>query len=433
MTQKKWKELCAKINNVMQVAKANKSISILDRLTQNGNNDFITTIIIMKYHNALYLSKSTYYEIVHVVDEYLSSTGKLNSTNKDAVIDSFIENLTVKFKQNQNRNWNKDNLERLLDESIKKNNTSSCFTHFIPCILPDDNMHDEFNIGCIKFLKTKKFWINYYKKVYALNDFEYDVYLDTKKDFEKYNWVAIVAINNCSRNESLNTALECIRMSITFISIYFDHQFIELTSDSVFGKNVHSSGLVIDNDRMQFIFSKKYNLNDSGPWIDEFFKRTNKNHIACFSKLLDDCVNHKTLPILSRKFYDSIGWYDIGIRSHDDSIKLICMITAIEYLIQYRKSDKTTKNFQNRVKFFLRAEIEQDSSMDKLINNAYDIRSKILHGAAQRDSLLIKQNAYKTVQLCILCLLHFIDWATIEGFSKEVTIKDIEAYFKKYI
>ncbi len=453
----KFQEWAKELNSVLDVARANIGKNRFELLQLLSKDDVLWSMIWSSNdQDNFYLTRSGYRLLEKIVTRYLEYFS-LSQVSIQKLMDIFIKEISAIFKAKPKKQWSYKDISSSL-ENIKIFATQQLVetTHYKVCMFPNDNSLDEFLIGPVKFVKPDKLWKSLEDRIgeYVNNDKNSRYISDAKEYYEKYDWIACITIFNCNENVSHRHAEVCIDLVVNFISLFFNNQFIEITSEeSLLHKKEYD--IYIDHTgKLNVNYNLKFSRDRSGDinWVNRIYEEPYATILNYLGDFILHLANFSNSSILTKKFHAAFNLYREGVRENSKSSAIIKFATALEYMVQYGEKGKRIENikcnqcnneieyeindlvsqmFYDRVQYFYEGKIDNKSSIRQDIKKLYDIRSGIVHGSIFQEDELIYSFYPKALEILNVCLVHFLTWVGKTGFDYEVTNEQVIAFLSK--
>jgi hypothetical protein len=306
-------------------------------------------------------------------------------------------------------------VERALAAAAKEAKRSrSDAVHYIPCRLMQAKDPSTFSVGPVTFRERVSFdhqmeghYATYLETGATLQQIEMGKFLlpHARHYYEGFTWIAEVKILNCDEEISkeraylaVTAALDCLHL--LFGAYHTDRMTVggpRLAED----RRAH---LHLDaNGALQVSCSSSFT--SAGGFKDgwgEFFARED---IAFFlhgaGKAIEPLVNPTVERPVGMRFIDAVTWFGQAAREISDAARIVKAVNALERLVMTGEREGISELLSQRAAAVCH-DPEHDKFFDDIaakLKDAYDLRSKLVHGSLSPFAPEVKDNSSVTMRL----------------------------------
>lgn len=347
---------------------------------------------------------------VEITDRALNANKDLRSRIKPKTLENAIRNLFAKRILDEKIALTQSAADKIVSGAVKevKNGKVMTKTCFIPVFLPLDKDADELFVGRVRFITTKKFFI---EKEQKLTDYQNDVVpltpqgiailkqikpdLDPiyfpkenaeremeefRRLWEEFPWIASVLVENYDEKRIDKISLIAVNIALNAIRIMFPIQHAE---------KIHMSG----RPRWQWEGAKFYELPDSkisisrdkrwkhstqDGWIRLYTSEGTGEYLHLLGELVSPFLSPNPVPELYQRYVNALWWYGEALQLDMLYLRVTALANALEAFLG-TSPDKISEQIAARGALFLRI---HDATVDwyAKIKKFYDTRSDLVHG-----------------------------------------------------
>ena len=298
-------------------------------------------------------------------------------------------------------------------------------THYIPCILAEDNSHQFFSIGPVTFI-NKNNAISEIEQAYQGK--ESDEFINAVSYYRKFNWIAKITVGPCSPSVSEKKAHQVLSSVFDALTAIFSSQkSIDMGFKHIPPPSIEASSITIASDSVPKITT---HISWNGhrlqkDWLSEINNLGYGDFLHSVACFLDDDIYESTDHPLDHRFLNALKWYGDGAREPDPGARIVKFATAIETLLLTDRWGDKTRVFKERgTALFTGATRLSDLTISKDFKRVYDLRSDVIHVRVNYGEIKWA-DAHKTEDICRYCLFHAIMLFTEIGLSNDHKLSDI--------
>lgn len=289
-----------------------------------------------------------YEKFSQIAERHLSGDKSLESkiirkTLSDAIIRDFVNRF-----MKRGETIDKSSVSKLLSSASKHIKKKILIkTHYIPCVINEDDAPEEFFIGPVHFLLTKNFLKEHeenfqterikrcdehvkrcneavergFPKERVLSPGQCKDYADSLidgvvKNFSNYHWIAEVKIPGCDENTSYARAEIVVEGALNVLRLmlgeYYSKKFRRAFSP---GLCTSSARLTKDeNNRLHFSISSSSQGELLGKKWFKFISEPNDKFLRIIGAALEGLVYPYSCSHLQQRFLDALMWYGKGVK-----------------------------------------------------------------------------------------------------------------------
>lgn len=247
--------------------------------------------------------------------------------------------------------------------------------------------------------------------------------------------VAHVVVSDCDSKTSEAVANEVVKAALDYIRIVAGAQYT---------RKIRSGGPALKGDRRSTLAWEA----DGEPWFtwsarwegalvdDDFWlwihAPEQRPLTDAVGVALQHIVDRKDIPMAAARYLEAAAWYSDAAREERPPAAIVKYLTAMERLLWTGERFGITKRLAERAAALCLAEDWNYDELREQIEEAYDLRSGILHGRLSADDPIILRN-YRLCETVSRDLL--IAWLSRYGwgFDRETTVEKAKAHFDEFV
>ncbi|RTY01681.1 hypothetical protein EJ576_08800 [Pseudomonas sp. C 49-2] len=293
--------------------------------------------------------------------------------------------------------------------------TAREFEHHVPCNFFVFDSPDTFWIGPVKFTKTEVF-LQVFKN--SLNEDSQGETLSTLDYYEgrsmeyyrEFPWVASVKVGQCDFETSYEWALFHCNTALNVTRVLFganSTKWVRLGYD--LGSPLSSAKIWSEDSKIKCSIASRVRA-PTGPtnWYDFL-----NNEALEIKHILGSVISHTSkfgqYSELSNRLLDAVNWFGDAAKESSPAASVLKYVTAIERLYFGSFSSSFKKRFVSRVsKVLVDFECHCASGSDSVLNEVYEARSTLVHGAVSPslgDVMWPNWKAEEIASQCIFCAI----------------------------
>lgn len=338
-------------------------------------------------------------------------------------------------------------------------------THFIPCIVCEDKIPDEFFIGPVHFVLMKKFLADNGGEFELERQRIYDEHRKRCLDaieagtpeervaspegskriadglvagvttyFQDFPWIAEVRIPQCNEKISRLRAELAVESALNVLRVLIGEYHTErILQGAPSPSRTKSACLTKDNRSDRFEFSLSSGLKGAVFGHDWFSKlSTAAGCLLCaIGSSIIGIIDPSRCSHLQLRFLDALTWYGQGVTEVVPSAKVIKYVAALERIVITKKNEDISRTVSERVAL-LCSEMHPQKYEEWRRNTikVYDYRSKLMHGdysPLSQDLVAISGLAEKIARVTLQNAILF--YISIEQTLRGANAKRLEEEF----
>jgi hypothetical protein len=297
-------------------------------------------------------------------------------------------------------------------------------TYLVPCHLADDTTPDSFTIGPVNFRQSQLAFKQIDPALDAyLNEARSDTtnYLrktlvsDARKYYTSFNWIAEVKITGCSPDVSSEHATQIVQSAVNCIHLLIGaaHSHRVRVGGPNYQSDVRSKISLDENGKTDLTTTRSW---EGHRWENDWWQRLAKQGAVNIISLMGTAIvaGHdlpKGAP-LAQRFIDASSWYGEAVRDKFPASRIIKYMTAIERIVTTKNEDCLSETISRRGAALLTAGgLGNFQNNCKRIKDAYDERSRLIHGSTSPNQPLmgvaLREAEYLSRQILLCSLLFF--------------------------
>ncbi|AEF03327.1 HEPN domain-containing protein [Alteromonas naphthalenivorans] len=170
------------------------------------------------------------------------------------------------------------------------------------------------------------------------------------------------------------------------------------------------------------------------------FEKFYGEQLSVYAEVVALQLEHQKIYPFNQRFVDSLYWYGDAIREESPTVAIVKFITSLERLFTFDENEEISKSLRERAIVFLyHTGFISDCNVDtftRAIKDAYDARSKVVHGVLSPTVSLKKALLMNISLICKKTLLAYASYMSKhlnhsgkEDFLKE-HLKDLVSRYK---
>lgn len=353
---------------------------------------------------------------------------------RKAVIESFTARVLK-----EHRDVNIDLARLIFADAIAKGRASLANSvHFLPCVFFRNGGPDEFGIGPVHFMRTRKFLKTQKEALHeslekgiaaqaektksansdvsvneGLGDaasysrFSRNIQARAIKTYRQYPWVARVAINGCDKESAEQHAVKTVEAALHLIRLLLGSRLTRkvrrawsrgdaLRTAAIWadeGSGIHIS---VSSSSMGPVGTENWH---EGLTLDGGYLMT------LLGSAIQPLANPKPILHLHQRLLDAIHWFGDAATETESTSQIIKYTSAIECLMfgEYSRGQSTAfaKRLQAIAKVFFLGKNSKTYANAVMV---YKARSELLHGDLSPRSKSAFEVAQMAEDLCHLCI-----------------------------
>lgn len=351
---------------------------------------------------------------------------------RKAVIESFVVRVLK-----EHRNLDIDLARLILTDVIGKARNSLANTvHFLPCVFFQNGGPDEFSVGPVHFMRTRKFLrtqkealhaslekgiANHTEKARSANPdantgtsdaawfskYSRNIHARAIRTYRQYPWVAKVAINDCAIEVAEAHAVKSVEAALHLIRLLLGSRVTrKIRRAWSRGDAVRTAGIWADASGEIHVSISSSGMSPVGTenWY-EGLTLDGGYLMVLLGSAIRPLANPKPMHHLHQRLLDAIHWFGDAATEAESTSQIIKYTSAIECLIfgEYNRGQSVTfaKRLQAIANVF---STEKSSKTYAEAVMVYKARSELLHGDLSPRSKSAFEIAEIAEELCYLCI-----------------------------
>lgn len=356
---------------------------------------------------------------------------KKSQIKKNVSVEVIVEFLKLEFSKlvlEPNKEITPAICQRVIDRAVFKICSGhESVTHYIPILFYNNYDGSDLDFGSLK-LTSLDLAI---EEIKAGKRVESDWDTNTEEYFKQFNAMLVIPVPACESNISYERAFLTAKV---FIGIHQLFSYGERSSDiglTPLDKNHFTFYHLTRDDQGQFSISQNIHFAklQSKSWQTLMSKDATALH-QIYSVTIDRILDPAVHEVISNRLIDAILLYSEALTDKNPLSQIVKFIMAIERIV-------TTDNIEVSAKVETRASKlisifngDREHWREK-IKDAYDLRSKLVHGAfslSNANEIPSEHSAQKLANSVIHAAAIFFYQI---GLEKKVTEKQLGTFFKK--
>jgi hypothetical protein len=291
-------------------------------------------------------------------------------------------------------------VDRALSEMAKRcGKTCDNLTHYIPCHLMSPQSPASFQIGPVRFLNQATFRSKLASHIWSNRSRDRALGARTISDairyFKTFGWIAELTVIGCDKKVSETTATRAVFAALNCLHVLIGPG--HSTRMTVGGPGIkydRRGGFTVTSDG-ELSYMASYGGPGEGGfednWIDLFSGEDAQQILANLGIALEHVVDPSLRRPLSERLLDAAQWYGEAVRETSPGAKAIKYVTALERMVMTDEKDDIAGLVSSRVAALCLDE-PTSARRDRWrteVKRAYDIRSKLVHGALSPSSDIV--------------------------------------------
>jgi hypothetical protein len=245
--------------------------------------------------------------------------------------------------------------------------------------------------------------------------------------YRAFQWVAEVKVENCDSEISQRLAERSVTSALDCLHVLLGAEWTDRMR--IGGPAVvrdRRASLTIASDDQLYV-STSYRgagqVSFSDGWSARLSDDDFQHYLGLFGIVLEATVNPDLERPISRRFLDAAQWFGEASRDESFSTATVKYATAIERILMTQEKDDIAKTVSERVAMMccdLNVKDSRDEWRRKTLL-AYDIRSKLVHGAVSPLAQEARLGARLGAELAEATLLSTLS-ALGKGFLRQETV-----------
>ena len=135
-------------------------------------------------------------------------------------------------------------------------------------------------------------------------------------------------------------------------------------------------------------------------------------------------------PLLVERFFDAVAWVGDAMREKNSASRLVKYVTAIERMTSISSQTNISEAICNRAASFVSIVFEEDFLETKRnYKNIYNFRSRLLHGSASPNELILSSKAFIAEELARKFIIAALTAYHNDGFLREDVTEEMLEQF----
>ena len=307
-------------------------------------------------------------------------------------------------------------IDRAMSEMVKRcRKTCDDLTHYIPCHLMSPQSPASFQIGPVRFLNQATFRSTLAKHIWSNRRRDRSLGARTISHairyFKTFGWIAELTVIGCDKAVSETTATRAVFAALNCLHVLIGPgHSTRMTVGGPGIKQDRRGGFTVAADG-----TLSYMASYGGPgevgfednWIELFSGENAQQIITNLGIALEQVVDPSLRRPLSERLLDAAQWYGEAVRETSPGAKAIKYVTALERMVMTDEKDDIAGLVSSRVAALCLDEptIQRRDRWRADVKRAYDIRSKLVHGALSPSSDIVYEGVRLGAQLARDALL----------------------------
>lgn len=336
-------------------------------------------------------------------------------------------------------------VDRALSETAKRcGRTCQDLTHFIPCHLMSPQSPTFFKIGPVRFLNQATFRRALAASIRANRKRGHQM---TRRSisqaieyFSNFGWIAEVTVIGCDENVSRVTGATAALAALNCLHVLIGAgHSTKMTVGGPGMANDRRAGFTIKADgELSYMVSYggQGNVGFDDNWMELFSSANAREIIANLGVALEQAVNPALRRPLSERLLGAMQWYGEAVRETSQGAKAVKYVTALERMVMTDEKDDIASLVSSRVAALCLDEptVECRDKWRGEVRRAYEIRSRLVHGAVSPSSEIVFEGVRLGSQLARSTLLSAAKLLGEVGLRDEAaTNRDLARWFDRLV
>ncbi len=296
--------------------------------------------------------------------------------------------------------------------------------HFIPCHLMTTKDPEELSLGPVTFRRRAAFRRMVLDQIRSRKTEDEEtpaqrrhvrnLLHDAVRYYRNFDWVAEVAIQNCDEDTSYKLAHKAVTSALDCLHLIFGAEDTDqmrvggpaLRHDKRAKLKIDVSGELKASISIKWLGQGTFPDDWSHHLVDPYFARP----LALCAIALEVTVDPDLERPLSQRFLDAAQWHGEAARDESPSTRVVKYVTALERMLMTEEKDDISHQVSERVAAlcFNPPDVRDRESWRQKARTAYDLRSKLVHGAMSPRSLEVWRGVRLGEELgaALLCALN---------------------------
>lgn len=366
-----------------------------------------------------------------IITDFAKEAAERGGISKRVSLGSIREELARLFVYRffkEGREIDMKQIDRLFNATVKASQKYlDQITHFIPCHLMNVKDPDSFSLGPVTFhnklsmarrvLSQSRSSIKCDKNT-VQGRHERNLLVRALRYYRNFRWVAEVSVPRCDGPTSNRIAEEAVTASLNCL-----HLLLGVANTSrmqLGGFDVSGDGrakLTIGSDGLlepSLSFSYLGEVIYQDGWSEMLSEPRVLYWKNLFDAVLEVTIDPELDRPISRRFIDAAQWFGEATRDNSYATKTVKYVTALERLLMTDEKDDISLIVSQRVAALcFSAEVGRDEWIRRA-KDAYDLRSRLVHGSISPASLELEEGAINAAQIAEAALTRAIEAFGVE-------------------
>jgi hypothetical protein len=439
-----------------------------------GSNDGLCTIPHPDPEKGqLICGRAAYNRFYRIAERHLATEKSLQANFSPENFAGMVLNEFVRVFLKEMKEVNQRFVNKMLSAAMKKLKAKQkSLTHYIPCVVLNENQPEEFNMGPVRFCLMKKFLQdqqeNFESTKITLRDESIKRAKEAveqglrtpdevitpemasenakshveslSKHFSKFTWVAEVSIPECDEDVSRKRAEATVEAALNILKIFFGPRYgMTLRQGHAHEIPAQTGNLTRDEEGL-FNISLTYNPDELRGGADWFQKVLGPHnfYLTATSSTLYTLINPERSTPLGQRFVDALSWYGQAVIEPMESAKIVKYVAALERLTITKDVATLNQTVSTRTALLTYYENKEDKNQalkeaKKKALKIYDWRSKLMHGSGSPFDKKLEEISDLAETITRRALLRGIDLFFSLGheLKRVATDKDLEEKYRE--